>query len=166
MTTTFERNYQDMRTQRVLGFLMAKGLLVGEDIPLCGDVKLDIEDALWVGAKVEPRVLEVLPAALIHFPKTFMRKAHMPKDLSEVIEAIRARKTQGPDFRGMRFRTMRKWANRGTTDRRTKPLAKIKVNKTLRLAPAALEALASGARKAGLSETHYIEQLLVAQVIL
>ena len=163
MTTTFERNYQDTRTQRVLGFLMAKGLLVGEDIPLRGDVKLDIEDVLWVGAKVEPRVLEVLPAALIHFPRTFMRKAHIPNDLAEVIEAIRARKTQGPDFRGMRFRTMSKWANRGTTDKRTKPLAEIKVNKTLRLLPAALEALEFGARKAGLSETHYIEQLLLAQ---
>ncbi len=161
--TAFERNYQDMRTQRVLGFLVAKGLLVGEDIQHRGDVKLDIEDVLWVGAKVEPRVLEVLPAALIHFPRTFMRKAHIPNDLAEVIKAIRARKTQGPDFRGMRFRTMSKWANRGTTDKRTKPLAEIKVNKTFRLLPAAIEALKVEAHKAGLSETHYIEQLLLAQ---
>ncbi len=163
MTTTFERNYRDTRTLQVLGFLIAKGFLVGKDIPLRGDVKLDIEDVLWVGAKVEPRVLEVLPAALIHFPKTFMRKAHMPDDLAEVIKAIRAQKTQGPTFRGMRFRTMSKWANRSTADKRTKPLAEIKVNKTFRLLPAALEALKLEARKAGLSETHYLEQLLLRQ---
>ncbi|MCP4447572.1 MAG: hypothetical protein GY811_19860 [Myxococcales bacterium] len=160
--TRFERNYQDPRTQRVLGFLMAKGLLIGDGIPLRGDVKLSIKDVLWVGAKVEPRVLEVLPAALIHFPRTFMGAAQIPEDLAEVIGAIRAREDQGPDFRGMRFRAMSKWANRATSDKRTKPLNKIKVNKTFRMAPDAIAALIGGAEKAGVSQTQFLEQLLLA----
>ena len=158
--TTFETDLRDPRTQRVLGFFIAKGLLVGLDVPRRGDVKLHIDDVLWVGDHVEPRVLEVLPAAMIHFPRTFIGKAKTPDDLVEVLRAIKAGEKQGPDFRGMRFRAMRKWANRATTDKRTKPLGQIKRNKTLRLSPAALQALETQAEKAGVSQTQYLESLL------
>ncbi len=141
---------------------MAKGLLVGEDVPLHGDAKLDVEDVLWVGAKVEPRVFEVLPAALIHFPRTFIRKAMIPAQLAEVISAIKAGKTSGPDFRGMRYRDMRKWANKATTDGRTKPLSEIRVNKTFRLSPKAVAALERRSKQAGLTKTRFLESLLLA----
>ena len=161
MTTAFETNFKDPRTQRVLGFFIAKGLLIGDDIPHHGDVKLNLNDVLWVGAHVEPRVLEVLPAAMIHFPRTFIQKAKAPSDLVEVVKAIKTRQEQGPDFRGMQFHTMSKWANRATADKRTKPLAKIKRNKTLRLSPEALLALEEGAKREGISQTQFIENLLI-----
>ena len=159
---TFEEKFQDSRTQRVLGFFLAKGLLVGEDIPRRGNTKLDLDDVFWVGDNVEPRVFEVLPAAMIHFPKTFIGRAQAPADLVEVIQAIKAGQKTGPDFRGMRFRTMRKWANRATTDKRTKPLSKIKRNKTLRLSPEALKALEEKSKEAGISQTELVERLLMA----
>ena len=158
--TTFEKDFRDPRTQRVLGFFMAKGLLVGHDIPHKGHVKLDLEEVFWVGDRVEPRVFEVLPAAMVHFPKTFIGKAQAPEGLTHVIRAIQAGDAEGPDFRGMRFRAMRKWANRATRDKRTKPLSKIKRNKTLRLSPEALAALESKAAKAGISQTQFLEHLL------
>lgn len=159
----FEKDFRDVRTQRVLGFLLAKGLLVGQDIPLHGDAKLDIDDVLWVGAHVEPRVLEVLPAALIHFPRTFLGKAQIPEGLKEVIKAIRANHARGPDFRGMCYRNMRKWANRPTADGRTKPLSEIRINKTFRLSPDAISALEKRSRRAGLTMTRFLEGLLTAK---
>jgi hypothetical protein len=159
--TTFEKDFNDPRAQRVLGFFMAKGLLVGQEVPRRGDVKLNLDDVLWVADRVEPRVLEVLPAAMIHFPRTFLATAQAPDDLADVIRAIKAGDEQGPDFRGMRFRAMRKWANRATKDKRTKPLSQIKRNKTLRLSPEALHALESGAENAGVSQTQFIERLLI-----
>lgn len=160
---TFETDFRNPRTQRVLGFFMAKGLLVGQDVPHQGDAKLYLNDVFWVGNRVEPRVLEVLPAAIIHFPRTFIGKANAPNDLTDVIQAIKAGDEQGPDFRGMRYRAMRKWANRATKDKRTKPLNKIKRNKTLRLSPAALEALETGAARVGVSQTQYLEDLLTGK---
>ena len=155
------RASDDPRRNRLLGSVFAKGLLVGEGIAHRGDVKLDVKDVFWVGENVEPRVFEVLPAALIHFPKTFLGKAHIPDTLRQVVDSIVSEKREGLDFRGMRYRDMRKWANRAITDRRTKPLSKIKRNKTLRLSPAALRALEKRAKKAGVSQTQFVEQLLL-----
>lgn len=158
--TTFETHFQDARTQRVLGFLLAKGLLVGQDVPRNGEAKLRIKDVLWVGDHVEPRALEVLPAAIIHFPRTFLGTIDMPVALADVIEAIVNGDMRGPDFRGMRYRDMRKWANRGTADGRTKPLSEIRVNKTFRLSPAAIDALKKRSREQGVSMTRFLEDFL------
>ena len=161
MPRTFEDNFRDTRTQKVLGFLIAKGLLIGEDVPVNGSVKLDVEDVLWVGANVEPRVLEVFPAALIHFPRTFMRTAQIPAELADVITAIKAGNPRGPDFRGLRYRDMRKWANKSTSDGRTKPLSEIRINKTFRLSPKAVAALEKRSKQAGLPKTRFLEKLLL-----
>ncbi len=160
--TTFETYFQDRRTQVTLGFFLAKGFLVGQDLTRNGDVKLRITDVLWVGEHVEPRVLEVLPAAMIHFPRTFLGTVDTPVTLAEVIAAIRNGDVQGPDFRGMRYQDMRKWANRSTTDGRTKPLSEIRVNKTFRLSPAAIAALKMRSSEQGLSMTRFLEELLLA----
>ena len=161
MPRTFEDKFRDRRTQHVMGFLLAKGLLVGEDIPLRGEAKLDVEDVLWVGRNVEPRVLEVFPAALIHFPRTFLRTARIPRALKEVVAAIKAGDKRGPDFEGMRYRDMKKWADKATTDRRTKPLSEIRINKTFRLSPDAIRALEQRSMKAELTMTRFLENLLL-----
>src|SRR5580692_7437083 len=78
----------DPRYKKVLGFLTAKGLLFDETIEPRPNVKLDMKDVFWVAEKVEPRVFEVLPAALLHFTKTFFNTEVIPNDLKEIIEAI------------------------------------------------------------------------------
>lgn len=157
---SLEEKLKDPRAIRVLGFFVAKGLLIGRKILPKGNVKLNLKDVYWVGNHVEPRVFEVLPAAMLHFPKTFIGGAHAPAELLEVIRAIQLGEKNGPDFMGMRFRDMRKWANHKTKDKRTKPLSQIKRNKTLRLSPKALAALEEKSKKAGVSQTYFLEMLL------
>jgi hypothetical protein len=60
-----ERNRKDQRYIKVMGFLVAKGFLyTNRPTPLLPNARIDVEDAIWAGQKVEPRILEVLPAGL------------------------------------------------------------------------------------------------------
>ena len=61
----------------------------------------------------------------------------------------------------MRYRDMRKWANKGTADGRTKPLAEIRINKTFRLSPDAIAALQKRSQEAGVTKTRFLEELLL-----
>ena len=60
--------------EKVLGFLKAKGLLIAPDITPMPSIKLDAQEVYEFALKYEPRVLEVFPAALIHFPSTFLHR--------------------------------------------------------------------------------------------
>ena len=95
---------RDSRFLKTMGFLVAKNLLKTnrEDIQPRARVKLAIKDVLWAGNNVEPRILEVLPAALIHFPKTFKGLDQLPKELSSIVEQIRRQQTDGPDYKGLK----------------------------------------------------------------
>ena len=47
-----------------MGFLVRKGFLhTNKTIPLNPNDHIDLSDAVWAGRVVEPRILEVLPAA-------------------------------------------------------------------------------------------------------
>lgn len=60
-------NRQDLRFKKTIGILKAKGLLqTNLDIPARTGLKIEVKDALWAGRNVEPRILEVLPAAIVH----------------------------------------------------------------------------------------------------
>lgn len=153
--------FRDARAQRVIGFLAAKKLLITDQFKLWPNTKLRLDDVLWVGKNVEPRVLEVLPAALIHFPKTFIGKNDMPAQLENVIDAIRNNRPEGPDFEGMRYRNMKRWVNRTLPDKRTKPLKEQKRNKTFRLVPEAIEKLKRMAKMHNTNETQVLEKLIL-----
>ena len=62
----------DPRYLNTMGFLVAKGFLrMNQPIHLLPNQRLHIEDAIWAGQRLEPRILEVLPAAVSRLPRHF-----------------------------------------------------------------------------------------------
>jgi len=102
----------DRVSKRVLGFLAAKGLLIVPGIVPLPRIKLTVKDAVHVAQHVEPRILEVLPAAVIHFPDSFQGMEALPAELDEIIRAIREGREHHRDFRGIEYRRMKKWADK------------------------------------------------------
>lgn len=125
-----------------------------------GGVKLTIGDCLLVAEEVEPRILAVLPAALIHFPRSFLDYHEMPKVLRAIIDAILAGKEDGPGLGMIEFVELRRWAYASLKDGRAKPLAERKVRRTYRLKPRVAELLAEKASAGHTTETAIIESLV------
>ncbi len=138
-----EAHRKDIRFIKTIAVLKGKGLL-RTNLPIAAtkSARLDINHAIWAGRTVEPRILEVLPAAILHFPKTFLNLANMPPDLEKVVKMIRANKEDGEDFEGIPFAKMRHWANTQLRDRRTKPVETLKQTRTFRLRQDAIDKLA------------------------
>ena len=98
--------------------LTGKGLLdpaISEPRP---NIKVSIRDVLWVGHNTDKIVLEVLPAALIHFPKSFLHPEQLPIRLREIIAEIKKAATTGPEYEGIEMRLMPSRAIQGLPDRR------------------------------------------------
>ena len=112
----------DSRCQRVLGFLVAKGLLISPAIVPQPSIKVPLVDALWVGEHIEPRVPEVLPAAVLHFPRSFLLPPEMPEDLAKIISFLKHGDQLGPEFRGVPFERLLRWVNTPLADRRTRTI--------------------------------------------
>ena len=154
-------NDLDPRTRRVLGFLIGKGLLwTNRKLdPFHG--KIPIEDALWVAENAEPRVYEVLPAAMVHFPKTFIGKRAIPAELRELLRDIaKGRAPKLAEWKGIPAKNMMRWANRSLKDKRTKPIEKLKINKTFRLSQGTVEKMQDLARARGSSVAGFLEKLI------
>jgi hypothetical protein len=147
--------------KRVLGFLVAKGLLVAPHVTPMSSLKLRISDAINVGLTSEPRVLEVLPAALLHFPRSFLGYEEMPEKLKETLSCIRLGKPSGPSLGGIPYSAMLRWANEPLLDKRTRPERERKVTKAFRLKRSTLEKLSLSAARAQMTETAFLEKLLV-----
>ena len=127
-------NRKDLRFIKTIALLKGKGLLdTNLNIPGAPQLRIDIQDALWAGKNVEPRILEVLPAALLHYRKNFLNVKPLPKELEEVLTAIRKDVTHGPDFEDTPFDKMKHWANTQLKDKRTKPTKEKKFPKYIRL---------------------------------
>ncbi len=82
-------NRNDNRFIKTMGFLKAKGLL-DTTLPIhpWPRARIDIADALWAAKYVEPRILEVLPAAILHFPKNFVGIERAPEKLKIILMRI------------------------------------------------------------------------------
>lgn len=125
-------NRKDVRFRKTIALLKGKGFLdTNLPIPKAPRIRVEIKDALWAGRNVEPRILEVLPAAILHYPKNFLGTEHLPQDLENVLKAIRNNAAHGPAFAGIPFEQMKHWANFRLKDRRTKPANEKKVAKYL-----------------------------------
>ncbi len=163
---TDENNRKDPRYLDTMGFLVAKGLLK-TNLPLRPEPnkRLRLDDALWAGEHVEPRILEVLPAAVLRLGRHFDLDPERHKDLAHVVANLRASKADGNEFRGVPYAKIRLWADIPLSDRRVKPVGEKKVPKTFRLTPRSIERLRALARKEGISETAVLENLLAAEVI-
>ena len=137
-----KRNRADLRFRKAIALFKAKGLLkTNLEIPPATGMRLDLRDALWAGRNVEPRILEVLPAALLHHRANFLGLQHIPQELEEVLQAIRLNADKGPDFEGIEFTKMKHWANARLKDRRTKPSRELRQAKTYRLPLSAIKKL-------------------------
>lgn len=125
------RNRQDPRYLHTMGFLVAKGFLyTNTKLPLRPNARLKIDDVIWAGQNIEPRILEVLPAAVLRF------KAHFdfdPKKHVELHLAFNAiKKNLEGDFFGIKITKLKPWLNIKLKDGRTKQVADRKITKTFR----------------------------------
>lgn len=157
-----QKKRRDPRFLEVMGFLVAKGFLkTNLEVPLLPNKRLRIKDVLWAGVHVEPRILEVLPAAVLRLGKHFDLDPIEHKDLYLVVEQLARREEKGDAFFGMPYEKVRVWAELPLRDGRVKPVTQKKVVKTFRLDPIALEKLKIAAKKRKSSETKVLEDLLL-----
>ncbi len=160
-----EKHRHDRRFLDTLGFLVAKGLLkTNMRIDLLPNKRLRIEDAVWAGQNVEPRILEVLPAAVLRLGRHFDLDPAKHPELVRTIERLRSREAQGDAFLGVPYEKLKVWAELPLRDRRVKPVTEKKVVKTFRLSLRAIERLRRMARQSGSSETSVLESLLTTGV--
>lgn len=154
-------NILNKKAKQVLGFFIAKELLwTNQKIkPYHG--KIDIKDAIWVAEHIEPRVLEVLPAAMIHFPKVFLGNKDIPQELNEIL--LNIRKGAAPPmlmWKGIETKKMLKWANMTLKDKRTRPISQKKVNRTFSLSPQTSAKLKKLSTQNQTTETGILEKLI------
>ena len=102
---------EDDRAKRVIGFLGAKKLLIHNFTQLNENARFTVEEALWVAENVEPRVVEILPAALIHFPEYIDGKEAKPAKLKEMVEGLKRNEDQEEDFGDITDKNVKRWVS-------------------------------------------------------
>lgn len=158
-----KKRRQDPRYLKVMGFLVAKGFLyINERIPLNPNEHVNLKDAIWAGRFVEPRILEVLPAAYERFKKHFSGDADTISKLEEIINRIKQKDDHSSEFYGISMEKIRPWFFIRLKDRRSKPLDKKKVSKTYRFKPETVDILKRLREQTGQSETEILEKLIAA----
>jgi len=158
-----EKKRLDRRFLDTIGFLVAKGFLrTNFEVCLLPNKRLHIEDAIWAGQNVEPRILEVLPAAVLRLGKHFDLDTTNDGELTRVVEQLRKCEEKGENFYGIPYEKVKVWAELPLRDKRVKPATRKKVLKTFRLDPLALERLKKVAKEKKCSETEVLENLLLA----
>lgn len=144
--------------QRVVGVLSGLGFLVAPGIQPLPRSKVSISLALEMGA-IEPRILEVLPAAVLSFPRSFLYLEKAPQAFTAVVNALRLGH-QGPDLGAIPFDKILDAANRPVRDRRRKVVSDRRLSKTYRFSQITLGIIAERARQEGITHTHYLERLV------
>jgi hypothetical protein len=130
-------------------------------IDLRPNKRLRLDDAIWAGQHVEPRILEVLPAAVLRLGRHFDLNPEKHAELARTIARLRAREDQGEEFLGIPYAKLKVWAEMPLPDRRVKPATEKKVAKTFRLHPQAVERLQAMARERETTETAILESLIL-----
>lgn len=150
---------EDPRFIETLGFLVAKGfLLTNQNVPLLPNKKIKLRDAIWAGTNVEPRILEVLPAAALRLPRHFDLNANEHPELFAIVEKLKGGETTGDPLWGVPYEKLMTWVHFPLTDRRMKDIAERKVTKTFRLKPTIVRKLRELALNYGCSETEALER--------
>lgn len=153
----------DPRYLKIMGFLVAKGFLYSnKEISLRPNEHIHLKDAIWAGRFVEPRILEVLPAAYERFKKHFSGDADTIAKFEQVINSIKQKNNQTIEFYGILTEKIRPWFFIRLRDRRSKSLDKRKVSKTFRFTPEAADILKNLKDQTGQSETEILEKLITA----
>lgn len=151
---------QDNTVRRILGFFIDKGLLISPNMKPLFSMRISIEDVLWVAENIEPRILEILPAAIIRFPRSFLGIDKIPNELKSIIDQIRLRRDISGTYNGIELEKMAFWADFDLPDRRTKPLRDRKIPRTFRLSSEAAGKLKNFADRQQVTETAILENLI------
>ncbi len=153
---------KDPRYQKVMGFLVAKGFLhTNEKIHLRPNARIKIEDAVWAGKYVEPRILEVLPAAVMRLQKHFDLNTCEDHELKNAVKKL-VEKKEG-QFYGVDLKKIEPWLNLKLKDGRVKKMVDKKIMKSFRLRPETIETLESLKNATGKSEAEIIEKLVAGE---
>ena len=147
--------------KRVVGTLSGLGFLIAPEVKSLPTSKIDVEEAILVGKNFESRILEVLPAAIYSFPRSFLHVDRAPLVLQEILLAFKTGSV-GPDFMGISFEKLREAADRPIKDKRRKSISERRVSKTYRLSPRAVAHLRERSKNCGTNCTDYLEKLILA----
>jgi hypothetical protein len=151
----------DPRYLKVMGFLVAKGFLyTNKRIPLNPNAHLNLKDAIWAGRHVEPRILEVLPAAYERFGRHFAGDPETIEKLEQIIDRIKQKEDHNIDFYGIPIEKVKPWFFIRLRDGRSKTLANRKVSKSYRFKPETTKKLKKLKDQTGQTETEFLENLI------
>ena len=153
----------DPRYLKIMGFLVAKGFLyTNTKIPLKPNEHIHLKDAIWAGRFVEPRILEVLPAAYERFKNHFSGDADTIAKFEQITNSIRQKNNRSSEFYGISMEKIKPWFFIRLRDRRSKSLDKRKVSKTFRFKPETAEILKNLKDQTGQTETEILEKLIAS----
>ena len=96
---------KDPRYSKVIGRLRKEGL-IDANVPK-NNRKFYLEEALWVGENIEPRVIELLPAIVLKKPSLFVIK-DFPQPLAEAANKLK-RGANKLEYRGIPLRRCEQW---------------------------------------------------------
>jgi hypothetical protein len=72
-----------------------------------GNRRIHLKDVIWADQKVEPRILEVLPAAFARLPNRFEVDPSEVKKIEAVVQCLVENNPEGPDFFGVSYEKVR-----------------------------------------------------------
>ncbi len=159
----------DKRYTEVIAFLSAKGLLESNKIKAHykRGQKIPLTHFLWAAKNLEPRIYEVLPAAILHFPTSIESPDNdLPEDLAAILKHLKTGKNEGPTYKHADYSLIKKWANTTLTDKRAKPLSEKKIARTFRLKPDTIAQIRAGAQMLGISDAEFLEQLIHREILI
>jgi hypothetical protein len=105
-----ERREATPRFRGVVGRYVAAGLLTTNYPVETNRKPLRVDDVLWAG-KLEPRLLELLPALIVKRPSLFVDVTNLPPDLAAAVQALRQNRVP-PDFRALPGKSLYQWLPR------------------------------------------------------
>lgn len=156
-----EKNRTDLRYLKTMAFLTHKGFLKSDlDFEKNYFTKIKYADAVWSGKNVEPRILEVLPAAIARLPKSFIFRNNEFLNLTLLISELKKSIQSDILFHDIPFNKLKIWMNLKLTDQRTKTIKNKKITKTFRLNTESIAKLKSESLKRHITETEIVENLL------
>jgi len=152
---------KDRRYLDTMSLLVSKGLLrTNMKILPRPNSRISLDDAVWAGINVEPRILEVLPAAVLRLGRHFVFLPERHAGLLEVVACLRLGAVTGPDFMGISYKKLRIWADFPLKDGRVKTVSEKKIMRAYRLRPEIFRKLENMAKQRGCTETEVIENVI------
>jgi hypothetical protein len=152
---------KDPRYLRTMAFLTTKGFLFANTkFPYIPNVRLQVDDAIWAGRNLEPRILEVLPAAVLRLPKHFDFDPIRHHELACTLKDLREKRKDGRKFEGVPFKKLKVWIDFELKDGRIKTQKEKRLLKTFRLKPETIEKLEKLGLQTSKNITAVIEDLV------